>query len=410
MSTHLKKDGLTFGAVGKVRRQICRVDTGECVFDSGFRKNLILDSFFSQLTSNANNPNGMADMIGTVTAGTGTTQPINTASNPITISQTATTATASSAFFTSGMVGQLLVYGASGTGIGACYITGFTNSTTVTVNVSQTISAQVAVVYNVAFTGVTGTTNTSTSYVSGSGNNFSTYAAGVNTWQKVMQFTPGASTLTYQQLQLNTRQFGAKVAAFLIPGAGDTVSVGFFYVVTWQIQMTVTPAAPTAVGNIGSGINTAGNVMLETVGGFSTIAANGTGTTAASWVLDGPSASPSTLDGWLGATSATFTQNTSLLATGSGPRPAALTGYLAGHANVTVALASPAQTGLCTITYTAAYNITGTGIVVGTIAFANNSTREVLADIQLTTPYTSPSGAFTFAFSLTSTITRVVTN
>lgn len=401
--------GFPLAVTGKVRRQICRVDTGECVFDSGFKKNLLLDQFFGSLNTNTN----FGGLMNGVSAGTGSTNVITTSSNPVTLSQTGTTVTASSAFFVVGMVNQLLVYGASGTGIGACYITGFTNSTTVTVNVNQSISSQVGVVYNTTFSGVTGTVATTTSNVTGASNNFATYATGTQTYQKTFQFAPVVSATTYLQLQMTDLNSGAKVACFQIPGAGDTVSVGFFYVITWQIALVVTPSAPTAVGNIGTGINTAGNAMLETVGGFSTIAAAGTNGFPASWGLDinrGPASYPN-VDGWLGATSATYTQKTALAAAGAGPAPAALTGYVAGHANITQTTSAPALTGTWVNTITAAFNTTGNNTSVGFIAFLNNSTREIFADIQLTTPFASPaSGTFTFAFAITVTIGRTVVN
>lgn len=392
---------------------------GTVVFDSSFRKNVIMDRFFADISTGGNsisacvtgvagNTSGTASAVNMV-AGSGTTTPLRVDSTPTNLSQSGTTVTAASGFFTSGMVGRLLVFGGSGLGNNPCYITAFTNSTTVTVSTSATVGSQVGSVYTVSGFTVSGTTAASASIPTNSGNQGTAYSGGVYSYTVTRQWTPqSGSPVTYLQLELQDSG-GNVIAGFQIPGAGDTVGVGFFYLVTWVFQMTVSPSAPSAVGNIGTGINTAGNIMLESLYAFSTIN-SGTGNPAGGGLgasIDGHLTGTSVASAQL--TSDSYSQNASVMASGSEPVLSDLNGY--ASTNFSYSNTAPANTGTAVNGATASYNTTGNNSSVTGLCFMTNVSKHVLLDVKLTTPYASPaSGSFTFAFTFTFTFGRTVTN
>lgn len=404
---------MKLGLQGKVRRRIFDSATGRCVFDSGFCKNIIQDKFFANLGaatpySIATNicgaaQSGVTASATNMTAGSGNTNPLRVDSTPTTLSQSGTTVTASASFFTSGMVGRLLVFGAAGAGNNPCYITGFTSGTQVTVSTTATVSSQVGSVYTVSGWALSGTQNSSTVIPTTAGDNGTALAAGVYTYTTTRQWAVQGSAITYLQIALKDNA-GNIIAGFQIPGAGDTVNAGFFYVVTWAFAMTLSPNVPTAVGNIGSGLNTAGNAMLESIDWFSTISS--AGAPGGSAVMDGRPADIGSAGGLGILPSGTWTQNANTSATP--PSLSAFTGYTVSTLSETTS--NPANTGTAVNTVTAVFNTTGNGAVVTGIMLVNSSHKVVL-DVQFTSTYTSPgSGTFTFTFTFTFTIGRIVNN
>lgn len=400
------------GVYGRVRRRIVNATTGEIAFDSGFSNNLILDAFFTTITSAPSTGTGpIADVLtgGAIRAGTGVANPVRKDSTPTTLSQTLTTVTASSGFFAAGDVGQLLVFGGSGVGTNACYITAFTSSTQVTVNISQTVASVVGTVWYVSSAwALSGTITQVNSIVTGAGNCGTVWTAGNPTHTMTWQSAVLATATTYLQLAY-VNHGGVVIANFQIPGAGDTVPINFFYQVTWSFALALTPNAPSAVGNIGTGINTAGNLMVERQSCISSISTSGL-PTVGFLSLDGNGAA----QGFPAMTTGAYTQNTTPNASTS---PTVTTfSYQTGWTNSTSWAASigtaQATPGNATGTYTYALNTTGTGATItGIGANVTSASAGLGMDVLLTTPFTSPgSGTFTFVMVFTFTITRVITN
>jgi|SRR5580692_276307 hypothetical protein len=402
-----KRDSLSFGVRGRVRRQIVHGETKEVLSDSGFQPNLLLDKFFSELASN-----DISSLLasGFIEGGTGNSSPVRKDSTPTTLSQSGTTVTASSAFFSSGDVGNLLVYGSSGSGTNICYITAFTNSTTVTVSVSQTVASVVGTVWYVSSAwALSGTTLLVNTKSTNSGQWGTAYSGGVYTYTCTFNSAVQTSSITLLQLAYGVSGF-LPFASFTIPGAGDTIPVDYFYVVTWEFEMTVTPSTPSAQGNVGTGINTAGNIMIESLGGFSTL--NSSGTAAGPQCpLDGNGGTGSLTSSSGFLTSDTYTQNSSVAAAGSEPVLSNTNGYFT-TSQPTLAWSAPSDTGTTVGTFTASFNTTGNGAVItGLGIIKSSSSRNVYLDVQLTSTYTSPSsGSFTFVFVFTVTVGRTVVN
>lgn len=175
--------------------------------------------------------------------GTGTT-PTFTDSGAITATSAGTTVTASGAFFTAGMVGQLIRFDTGE----ERYITAQA-STTATINSSLTIgSATLFTVWAVNQTGLASESKRTNTYLNGTGNCGTSDVSNVRTYRRTYDFTAEVANQNYTEL--GWAQSGT-VAANLFSRtlmAGGTVSVliGQQLRVIYDLIVTVGPAASTA--------------------------------------------------------------------------------------------------------------------------------------------------------------------
>jgi|SRR5882757_383125 len=248
----------------KIKTRIMDSKTGKCLKESPWKKNLVMDSGLNAIAKSTA-PSSIADSFLTCKVGSGTT-PTATASGGITGSQTATTTvTSSGGFFTAGMVGMLLKWGTGSAGV-ETYITAFTNSTTVTVDTSGTHVAEVFTVWAVNQTALTTQLFQTSAYQTNAGDNVTT----ITNNQAVLQrtFVIASQVASYNVNEIGWfSQAGAlggiNVYGRIVLSSTDVVSPTNFYVVVIQLTTTFTPATPSAVANVGTNINTAGNAAIE---------------------------------------------------------------------------------------------------------------------------------------------------
>jgi len=223
------------------------------------QKNLLLDTGLDKIGAGT----GVCACFSNAAVGTGT-NPVLKDSGSITGSQTTTTVTASAGIFAAGDVGALLKFD-SGQEV---YITAFTSSTVVTVNVSQSVASSLFTIWYVNQTGLQTETKRTNTYGSGSTDNQSTFSVDTWTHQRVFIFAAEVGSVTYQEIGWSdSNTSGANLfgrALFLSP---PSLSAGQQLKVTMQLSVKWSPSSITSVTDVGggSGYSTAGNMMSEAV-------------------------------------------------------------------------------------------------------------------------------------------------
>lgn len=361
--------------------------TGRRVSRSRWRKNLFLDAGLNSLA----NKSGGLGVLGTATfnrcmAGTGTNAN-SFASGAITFTQSTTTLTASSGFFTSAMVNGIFKFG-TGSGGQEVYITAFTDSTHVTVSVSQTVGTPtVGTVWMVQQTALQTQAMFTDSFITTAGANQTTYSNNAVTHQKTFKFAVQGGTTNVNEIGWGAGGSTTLVGGRAVLGSTEVVPNTNFLVVQLQLIFTYTPSVPTAVGNVGTNINTAGNLAIE---GFSaaitTVNSDGTNSSASGACLE--AVGNSIVYGFY---TATITQNATP-ANGSTNQPNVSTGFIQIATNgVWVYVGALTTPGVATMTFNSSANTTGQSMkglclqVAG--AFA-------AVDVQFTTPQAAPTGSF----------------
>jgi len=411
-----RKTGIGCGVKTRFRRQLraSRWDgekfvPGELLWESAPSSNLVLDQGLQGMAKNT------AGSIDTYPAnsflacriGSGT-NPVKIASGAVTFTQSGTTVTASSGFFTSAMVGGIFKYGTDTTGA-EYYIASFTDSTHVEVATSATVgSPTVATVWMVQQTALQTLLYTSNTYQTGGGDCGTTIVNNVVTHKRTFTFAPQVASYNVNEIGWYKATSGTNVYGRTVLTATDVVAPTNFYVVIMELIITYTPATPSAVSNIGTNFDTAGTAAIEalTNDAIRLVASNGTvsGSTGQG-VLDGSSTNNTSIGASLMIIGATWTQNAN--PAGTAPTLTPVTnGNFAFIQNAAYAGGSG---------FPFSFNLTGTyspttdGDTIHGIGLGR-ATPTVLFTIKLTTPVASPVGAFQFTVTWRVTYSRTLDN
>ncbi len=228
------------------------------------QKNLLLDT---GLIAQANGV-GFGNLFATCILGGGSTQP-NQFTTANTFTQSGNVVTCSGAFFTSAMVGGVLKWNTSSTAGAEQYITGFTDSTHVTVSNSATVSTPgTATIFQVQQAGLQSVLASLGSFLES--NTYQSYSSSTSITGNVLTLARSIVFPT-QSLNYTINEIGYKssptgtgscLGRFDISGSPVTVSTSQFIVVTLTITFTLSPSAPASVSNVGTNVNTAGSAML----------------------------------------------------------------------------------------------------------------------------------------------------
>lgn len=369
--------------------------TGIAIKRSGKKKNLVMDLGLNAFAKSTHS-NTIAEAFSFLQIGSGTNAN-SFASGAITFTQATTTVTASGGFFTAAMVGGILKYGASGSAGTEQYITAFTDSTHVTVSSSATVASTQGTLWMVQQTSLQTFLFATNQYRTLGGDNSTTYSAG----QQVMKRT---FINPVQVAPYNVNELGwyftstSGVFGRVTLSSTDVVPPTAFYQVVMTMTVTFAPNAPLAVGNVGTGFNSAGNIMIEWFG-FAQVLSTGAADLSNS-ILDSAS---TTICAGVFVTGTAYTQQTSLVST-----TVPFT-YASG-----VQLNAPGWTyvggsvGVCT--HTSSVSTTTTGQTCVGIGLQRNSANALTLDCKLTTPFALPNGIFQPQMIWQCTYGRTLTN
>ena len=381
----------------KVKTEIVDTASGITLKSSDWIENLVFDNALSYLVSGQFTT--FAGLFTTLKIGSGTNAN-SFAGGGITFTQSGNTITASGGFFTSGMVGGKFKYGASGSGGAEYYITGFTDTQHVTVDTSATVGTPTAAtVWMVQQTALQTFLAKSTGYQTNSGDNQTVISGGSITLQRTFVFATPGSTQTINEIGYsdNNTADGTCRGRIVLPST-DTVDTAHFYRVVMQLNVTVAPSAPSAVSNVGTNIDTSGNVMFDYYD-FDQI--TGTGEAA-----QYQSSGLQFMDGGnLALTfcleTATFTQPGGITLGAAAGSPETFTLNM----NTFTTAGQPLGQEISTTNFiftTAGQTLYGFGAAL-------NGPRRVWS-LKLTTTVTLPTGTFQGSLSITKTFTRTLTN
>jgi hypothetical protein len=411
---------INFGVSVKYQARLHDVKTGKVTRVYPWVKNLVNDIGLNWLAANTSAASAFGNCgIGSSNA------PVSVASGAITFTQAGTsTITASSAFFTSGMVGSIIKYGSGTAGYEQYIATIGGGGLTCTVQASpggfQTISGAVATVWNVQTQNLTQFLYNSGTYLTSSGSNGTSYT-GANTQvnQRTFYFAPQSAAYTVNEVGWsNGAVTGPAPVAGVSQGASNsnnvygravitsvTVGVTNFLSMVVVVSITYSPSVPSAVGNVntnggGGALNTAGNAMLEY---FAQVYVDNSGTPQPQIGF------PALAENFGGGATARFglqlsnySQQTTMFSSGTQPFPsipATTAGALTYSVNIgpwvyvssTTPTGGTVPPGVCQLTFSTAFTTNGE-TVYGLVLSAQG--QPATFDIKLTTPFVLPVGTF----------------
>jgi hypothetical protein len=382
---------------GKVRTRIVDAATGETVKVSPWKTNLIFDSGLNRLASGV----GYANFFSTCKVGSSNAAN-SIASGAITFTQTGTTITASGGFFTSGMTGAILKFG-TGTGGAEQYIT-FVNSTTATSLTSMTQSTPiVGTVWLVQQTGLTTLVLSTTNLQTSTGSNSSTFTTNSVTHQRIFVFPQQGSPYSVNEIGYDNGNGGATCNGRVVLGATDVISPSQFYAVEVQMTFVITPGVPTAAANVGTGIDTTGTASINFWDCQIVTAAGNQGfavTNAPSMLCDGSSQIAVAV-----ATGAQLSQNITQTNVPTAIGVIAVIGQTGNLSNSGQAVG----VGIQNLTF----SLSTAGQTVNAFVIGGNTSPTSIRPIfvlNLTTPFTLPTGTFSGTFSFKVQFTRTLSN
>jgi hypothetical protein len=200
------------------------------------------------------------------------TAPNCTPSTPITFTQAGTTITAIAPFFIGSMVGQIFKYGtgAGGTEQYIDTVAGGGLSCTVLGAGQTVVVPDIASVWFITQTQLTTYSYQTNTYVTGAGQCGTTFPGGANSTQiafvRTFNFPVQALTYSVNEIGYNDNS-GAdgngNVRGRVVIPTTDTITPAQYYVVQILVTSTLSPNVPTAVLNVGTGIDIAGTVMYN---------------------------------------------------------------------------------------------------------------------------------------------------
>lgn len=341
--------------------------------------------------------NGFSGMM--VTCKIGSSNAANSiGSGAVTFTQSGNTITASAGFFTSAMTGGILKYGSGSAGVEQ-YIT-YVSPTQATSATSYTqASAIVGTAWLVQQNSLVAYLYKNISYdTSGSGCD-TTFASNTITLKRTFVFANESSPYNVSEIgySRNSNNDGT-VDGRIVLGSPVTVTATQFYRVTLQMSWTVTPNGSTAAGNVGTGIDTAGNCGVLF---WDCTIVNSDGTNGSAQTLFGGGGS-NVLDSGGVAIALLGIVLTINPISASASNTTGL--YISAQSNFTNS-GQPVGVGLATINYL--FNTAGEtcdgfnlGNAQGYLCFGQN----------FTAPITLPTGAFSGVVTVTRQFTRTLTN
>ena len=384
----------------KLRTFIIDHKTGQVQKVSPWHHNTIMNQGLNLLAAGK----GFAGIMSEIFVGASNTQ--NYAHNvSITFTQSGSTITASGAFFTSGMVGQLFKYG-TGTGGAEYYITAYTDSTHVTVDTSATVSsASQGTVWNVTQTNLVSPLFTSTLVLADAGNGTVIASPGVIQLTCKYQFAVQGSPYTVNEIGYGFSS--GTMAGRVVLGSSDVVPTTSFYVVQCVMTYTVSPcAAAAAFPNTGTNINVAGNGIYNTYSCTAIAATTGAPTTYQQIVGGSQSALMDSLNLIMVVNTTSFSLP-SAISTGASSGISGSFIQLTGQLGFT-------QSGIGISTCSGSFNVTTSGQTAYGFTIGGFSAGGVLnlTQFQLlfTTPQTLPSGSFQGTFAWQNVFSRTLSN
>ncbi len=365
--------------------------SGKIISERPWEKNLILNAGLDGLALKAGLSGSPANCNRFCSVGSGT-NPNSIASGAITFTQVTTTITASGGFFTSNMVGGIFKYG-TGSGGAEYYITAFTDSMNVTVDTSATVAVpSVATVWQVQQTALQTKLYETSTYQTNSGDCGSTFTATTVTHQRTFVFPAQASPYTVNEIGYSSVT-GVNMIGRVVLSSSDVVGTTNIYIVVVAITLTYSPSVPTAVIDVGTGIVTAGNAMIEW---WSVSKVNSDGTT------DTTNTDLDVGNTFLQFPLATYTQAATI---GTSPGPTFTTPLTPASANWTYA------TILGTMKLTLAGSISTTGQTIYGLGIRRSGGGFTPAfDIKFTTPVVLPTGTFAPTAIIQMVYGRTLTN
>jgi hypothetical protein len=382
---------------GLVRTRIIDAASGRTVKISPWTRNLIFDSGLNRLAGAV----GYANFFNTCKIGSSNAAN-SIASGGVTFTQTGTTITASGSFFTSGMTGGILKYGTGTAGVEQ-YIT-FVNSTTATSLTSMTQSTPiVGTAWLVQQTGLTTLLFTTTNLQTTTGSNSSIFTTNSVTHQRIFVFPQQGSPYSVNEIGYDNGNGGATCNGRVVLGTTDSISPSQFYAVEVQMTFVVSPGIPTAVANVGTAIDTTGIASIN-FWDCQIINANGSQgfavTNAPSQLCDG-SSQPAVGISATTQTSQNIAVNTLPAAIGV----IAVLGNFGSLSNSGQAVGVGVQT--------LSFSISTSGQTVAALVLGGNTSSTSLRPIfvlNLTTPFTLPTGTFSGTISFKLQYTRTLSN
>jgi len=230
---------------------------GRTVRSRPWKNNLILDVGLDMPAAYA-----MAACFRYLALGTGTA-PTKRDSGTITAARSGNTITANASFFTAGDIGRTIKFDSGQT----FKITGYTSGTVVSTTESGTVVASEFTIWHTSDTNLETEVYRDLTVDTSTGNNKSSFLAGVWTHQRV--FLTGAFGTAYTVKEIGWSPIatpgGNLFGRDLIAGGGDAVGIGQQYKVTVQLAVTYSPIASGGVAqsNVGSGWDTTGTFGIE---------------------------------------------------------------------------------------------------------------------------------------------------
>lgn len=188
--------------------------------------------------------------------------PVARNSGAVTFTTIGTACVASGGFFVSDDVGRLIKF--DDTDGQERYITAFTDSTHVTLGVapSPAIAAETATIWYVNQTALESLYSATSSYQAGAGNNGTTAIANVVTYKRTFIGSAVGAPVTLTEIGFNNGSGNVDIFDRDIIIGGIGLSVGDQPIATAELILTINPAVSTAVGNVGTGFDTSGDMII----------------------------------------------------------------------------------------------------------------------------------------------------
>lgn len=223
-----------------------------------WKRNLILDQGLNNMAAG----NLVCALWNAAAVGTGTT-PVKRDGAGTSFSKTGATITADMAFFGSADVGRLFKFDSGE----EFYITTYTSDTQVDVAGAGDVGASQGTVWYVNQTGLATETARTSTKTTDPGDNGTTFDGETLTHQRTFLFAAvgGPVTLTEIGWSGSGSPGGNLFGRDLIPGGGDSLLTGQQLKVVVQMTTQISPIVQTAVGNVGTGYDTSGVFMIESV-------------------------------------------------------------------------------------------------------------------------------------------------
>lgn len=269
-------------ARGRVRCQVVDGKTGKVKRDYGWQKNLILNQGMNGIGSTRS----WADSFTNAVAGTGTT-PTQDDSAGTTASQSGTTVTLSGGSFvftnTGNDAGKMIKWDTNE----EARVVSVTSPTVVEVANSATVAAAEFTVFRTNQTGLTTEVKRSSAYVSGAGNNDTTFTAatGVMVMKRTIDFTIEVGSVSYTEVGFShVATVAANLFSRILLSAPIALVADDQFRVIYELTVTLGYASPQAITPTITGwASTDGDQMIEHFG-LDYVSTTGSTTANATWI------------------------------------------------------------------------------------------------------------------------------